>query len=213
MTNSSHNRQSSLNIATVQKIRKLVLLAGIAAGVIIFAVTDSVTAPGETLHEMIEWCGIVLIVACILGRTWSSLYIGGRKIDTLVVIGPYSVSRNPLYFFSILGSVGVGAQTGSAMLGLLFGVLAWLVFIVVVLQEEKLLLKTHGESYAEYLKDVPRFCPSPRLWRDERTLTIHPPRVLTTFADAMIFLLAVPVAELFEHLREAGAIPTLLILP
>ena len=39
---------------------------------------------------MIEWAGIVLIVACILGRTWASLYIGGRKIDALVMDGPYS---------------------------------------------------------------------------------------------------------------------------
>jgi protein-S-isoprenylcysteine O-methyltransferase Ste14 len=202
-----------MNIATVQAIRKLFLLAGIAVGVVIFAVTDSVTASGETVHEMIEWGGIVLIVVCILGRTWSSLYIGGRKIETLVMTGPYSVCRNPLYFFSIVGAAGVGAQTGSVALGLVCGALAWLVFLVVVLQEEKLLVRTHDEAYAHYLKSVPRFFPDPRLWRDEKTLTIYPPRVLMTFADAMVFLLAVPLAELFEKLREAGSIPTLLVLP
>jgi protein-S-isoprenylcysteine O-methyltransferase Ste14 len=202
-----------MNIATVQAIRKIVLLAGIVIGVVIFAVTDSVTASGETVHEMIEWAGIVLIVACILGRTWSSLYIAGRKIETLVMTGPYSVCRNPLYFFSIVGAAGVGAQTGSATIGLICGALAWLVFLVVVMQEEKLLIALHGQAYGNYLKTVPRFFPDPRLWHDEKTLTIYPPRVLMTFADAMVFLLAVPLAELFEKLREAGTIPTLLVLP
>ena len=36
---------------------------------------------------------------------------------------------------------------------------------------------------------------------------------MMTFADALVFLLAVPVAEGFEYLREIGMIPTLLALP
>jgi hypothetical protein len=51
------------------------------------------------------------------------------------------------------------------------------------------------------------------LWHDEPTLTIRPPRVLMTFADALVFLLAVPLAEFFEHLQETGVIPVLLRLP
>lgn len=202
-----------MNIGTVQAIRKIVLLIGIVAGIFVFAVTDSATVSGETVHEMIEWVGIVLIVVCILGRTWASLYIGGRKIDTLTMRGPYSVTRNPLYFFSVIGAAGVGAQTGSAVLGLICGALAFVVFYVVVLQEEKLLLNLYGESYADYMRTVPRFFPKPSLWHDEKTLTIFPARALMTFADAMVFLLAVPLAELFEHLRIAGIVPTLLVLP
>jgi protein-S-isoprenylcysteine O-methyltransferase Ste14 len=89
----------AMNIAAVQTIRKLVLFAAVALGVFIFAVTNSRYPSGGTIHEMIEWFGIVLIVICILGRTWASLYIGGRKIDELVTVGPYSTMRNPLYFF------------------------------------------------------------------------------------------------------------------
>ncbi len=77
-------------------------------------------------------------MVCILGRTWTSLYIAGRKIEQFVTEGPYSVTRNPLYFFSILGGAGrggAGAQLGSIVSGLVFGVLAWMVFYVVVLQE------------------------------------------------------------------------------
>lgn len=202
-----------MNIATVQTIRKIVLFAVITIGIFIFAVTNSRYPSGETTHEMIEWIGIILIVVCILGRTWASLYIGGRKIDELVTTGPYSIMRNPLYSFSFLGAAGAGAQTGSLVLALICGALAYIVFYVVVLQEEQLLLERYGEKYRAFMARVPRFLPNPRLWQDEQTLTIRPPRVLTTFADALVFLLAVPIAEGFEYLQEIGTIPVLLVLP
>jgi len=200
-------------IYTVQAIRKIVLFCAIAIGVFIFAVSTSPYPSAGTIHELIEWIGIVLIVVCILGRTWSSLYIGGRKIDQLVTTGPYSISRNPLYFFSILGATGAGMQVGSVVLGLICGALAAIVFIVVVLQEEQLLAGRYKKRYRDYMNSVPRFIPDPRRWRDDKTLTIRPPRVLMTFADALMFLLAVPLAEGFEYLQEAGAIPVLFHLP
>jgi len=60
-------------------------------------------------------------------------------------------------------------------------------------------------------RDGRRF--GPRLWRDEPTLTIIPPKVLRTFADAMVFLLTVPLAEGFEQLQNIGVLPVLLRLP
>jgi protein-S-isoprenylcysteine O-methyltransferase Ste14 len=202
-----------MKIHTVRTIRKIVLSIVAAIGVWAFAVTTSVHPAGETVHEMIEWLGIVLIVICILGRTWSSLYIGGRKIEELVQTGPYSVMRNPLYFFSFLGAAGIGMQVGGVVLGLICATLAVLVFYVVVRQEEEVLAQRYGRPYRDYLARVPRFLPKPSLWHDEPTLTIRPPRVLITFADAVLFLLAVPLAELFEHLQETGVIPVLLRLP
>lgn len=202
-----------MKIHNVQAVRKIVLYAVVAVGVFVFAVTASIYPSGETTHEMIEWLGIVLIVACILGRTWSSLYIGGRKIEEFVQTGPYSVMRNPLYFFSFLGAAGVGMQVGSVVLGLVCTILAWIVFYTVVRQEEQVLEARYGAAYRDYLARVPRFLPNPTLWHDEPTLTIRPPRVLMTFADALIFLLAVPLAELFERLQDAGVFPVLLQLP
>lgn len=202
-----------MNIATVQTVRKIVLCAAVALGVFVFAVTNSRYPSGGSIHEMIEWIGIVLIVVCILGRTWASLYIGGRKIDELVTIGPYSTMRNPLYFFTFLGAAGIGAQIGSVVVALSCGLIAYTVFHIVVLQEEKLLLDRYGDPYKTYMARVPRFFPNPALWRDEPTLIIRPPRVLMTFADALVFLLAVPVAEGFEYLQDIGVFPVLFLLP
>jgi protein-S-isoprenylcysteine O-methyltransferase Ste14 len=202
-----------MKIHTVQAVRKIVFYVAAALGIFVFAVTASVAPSGSTMHELIEWIGIVLIVACILGRTWSSLYIGGRKIEEFVQTGPYSVMRNPLYFFSCLGAVGVGMQVGTVVLGLITGLLAYMVFHFVVVREEELLKDRYGASYEAYIARVPRFFPSPSLWHDEPTLTIRPPRVLTTFGDALVFLLAVPIAEVFEYFQDAGTLPVLLHLP
>jgi len=202
-----------MNIGEVQVARKVALGVAIALSVLIFAVSSSIYPGGGTMHELIEWVGVVLIVACILGRTWASLYIGGRKIDQFVTIGPYSITRNPLYFFSVIGAAGCGAQLGSVTVGFIWGAIAWICFHVVVRLEERLLLERFGAAYADYLRSVPRFVPNPKLWKDEATLTIQPPRVLQTFADATVFLLAIPLAEGFEWLQELGVLPTLLNLP
>jgi protein-S-isoprenylcysteine O-methyltransferase Ste14 len=202
-----------MNIGEIQVARKFALGIAIALGILVFAVTNSQYPSGGRMHELIEWVGIVLIVFCILGRTWASLYIGGRKIDQLVTVGPYSITRNPLYFFSMVGAAGCGAQLGSITVGLIWGILTWICFHVVARMEERLLAERFGQTFIDYTRSVPRFVPNPRLWRDEATLTVKPPRVLQTFADASVFLLAIPLAEGFEWLQDLGILPVLLKLP
>ena len=90
-------------------------------GILMFATTGSTGTNGT--HEMIEWFGIFAILLCIFGRTWTSLYIGGRKNRALLTKGPYSVVRNPLYVFSILGAAGAGAQLGSVISSVIIGLL------------------------------------------------------------------------------------------
>jgi protein-S-isoprenylcysteine O-methyltransferase Ste14 len=60
------------------------------------------------LTAILFMIGCVLVGIASLGRLWCSLYIAGYKTDVLVTEGPYSMCRNPLYFFSLLGAVGVG---------------------------------------------------------------------------------------------------------
>jgi protein-S-isoprenylcysteine O-methyltransferase Ste14 len=170
--------------------------------------------PGGTLvHEIIEWVGIVLIVTAILGRTWCSLYIGGRKIASLVMIGPYSVTRNPLYVFSVLGAIGAGAQVGSALLALATGLIVYLVFLIVAFKEEQALTTEFGAPYQDYVDRVPRFMPDFSLWRDVDKLEVTPRRVAVTFFDGLFFLLAIPLAEGIEYLHDSGTLPTLFVLP
>ncbi len=200
-------------IGAVQKIRKGVLWIAIAIGIACVLVVASRWDQAHPLHHPIEWVGLVLIVLCILGRTWSTIYIGGQKMRQVVAVGPYSVSRNPLYLFSIIGAAGAGAQLGSVVLAVIAGVVAWLVFLLVVYKEEQVMLDLFGDSYRTYMRGVPRFLPRFGLWRDVETVTIKPSLVLTTFFDALVFLLAIPLAEGIEYLQEIGLLPVLLAVP
>lgn len=205
--------QRSINLTSVQSIRKTVLLAFILAGICFVLVGDSRWPSGSFVHEAIEYFGLALIVLCICGRMLCTLYIGGRKIETLVTSGPYSIVRNPLYSLSIVGAVGAGAQLGSFALAIATGAVAWLVFLLVILKEEQVLLGRFGASYASYLASVPRLFPDFSLWRDVDKVEVNPRLVRVTALDASIFLLAIPIAEGFEYLHDIGLLPTLITLP
>lgn len=202
-----------MKIAEVQTTRKWILGGSIAISVLMFAVTNSSLERGIGVDKLIEWAGIFAIVVCIAGRTWCSLYIGGRKIEQFVTVGPYSVVRNPLYVFSIIGTAGAGAQHGSWVVALVLGLLVLALFYAVTLQEERLLAERYGAAFAAYKASVPRLLPNPGLWRDNPTLTIMPPKVLRTFADAMFFLLTIPLSDALEHFQQIGVLPVLFRLP
>lgn len=204
---------SGLRLATIQLIRKAVLFAIIVAGISLVVVASSRWPTGGYAHEGIELAGLFLIMFCIVGRTWCSLYIGGLKNKSLIDLGPYSVSRNPLYFFSIVGAVGIGAQVGSVVVALLAGAITWAVFQVLVFSEERALGKRFGESYRAYVARVPRFLPDLSLWRDADTLSVRPGIIRATFIDACIFLLSIPLAEGFDYLHDLGIVPVLFQVP
>jgi protein-S-isoprenylcysteine O-methyltransferase Ste14 len=202
---------SAMDIATVQMLRKLGLLVMLASVSVLFLFG---TSRWPTLVEAtIEWVGIVLIFVCVCGRTWCSLYIGGRKISELVTAGPYSISRNPLYLFSVIGAVGVGAQLGSMAVAALAGLFAWAIHLLVVMQEERLLAVEHGDAYRAYLAAVPRFLPRFALWRDVDMLHVSPRVVKRTFLDACLFLAAIPAAEVLDFLHDFGLLRVLFHLP
>lgn len=205
--------QRSINLTSVQSIRKGVLFAFIVAGIGFVLVGGSRWPSGSFLHEGIEFLGLALIVLCICGRMLSTLYIGGRKIEKLVTDGPYSAVRNPLYSLSIVGAAGAGAQLGSITLALATGAVAWLVFLLVVLKEEQVLLGRFGKTYEEYVARVPRLLPDFSLWREAEKVEVNPRLVRITALDASIFLLSIPLAEGFEYLHDIGLLPTLISLP
>ena len=201
-----------LDLRKVQLIRKAVLLVGIVGLLGLAAVTGSIG--GDTLaHEGLEAFGLLLIAVCIVGRAWCSLYIGGRKKAEIVDCGPYSISRNPLYFFSFMGAFGMGAQSGSVTIAVLFLVVTYLVFRATVMREEAWLAGEFGAPYKAYMARTPRFWPNFSRWQDEATLEIRPTFFLTTLRDGAVMLLAVPLFEWIEKSQSAGWLATLIHLP
>lgn len=203
---------TSDDIQRAQLIRKGVLFVAILAVILLAGVTR--TLAGETVfHELLEAVGFGLIVICIVGRAWCSLYIGGRKKAEIVDKGPYSISRNPLYVFSFMGAFGMGAQTGSIVMASLFTVIAVAVFYATVKREESWLLANFGEAYGAYLRRTPRFWPNFRLWQDVDRLEIRPIFFLTTLRDGLAFLIAIPLFEVLETAQNAGWLRVIFTLP
>jgi protein-S-isoprenylcysteine O-methyltransferase Ste14 len=201
------------DLQALQRGRKQAFVAGIAACAALVAFTDSRWRVDEPLvYGLLVRAGLVLILACIAGRTWCTLYIGGHKKRSLVTRGPYSVVRNPLYVFTIVGAGGIGAQAGSLLLVFGFAAFALAVFSFVVRQEESFLAATFPDEFAAYAARVPRFWPRFSLWQEADELLIRPRLVRRTFLDASLFLLAVPLMELKTLAQQRGWVPVLLHL-
>ena len=194
----------------VQVLRRGVLAVVAILFVAVFAL---VASPAGWSHTAVVYAGRLAICVCILGRCWCTLYIGGRKAKQLVDTGPYSICRNPLYFFSFVGTFGFGAQTGSLSVAVFCTVLVWIVFRRLVGKEEQHLTGALGAPYEEYLTTTPRFLPNPGKWRGVPVLEVQPRLVVRTFFDGLMFLMAVPIALGFAWLQHNDLLPVLLRLP
>lgn len=204
--------QARAGLGQVQAARKVALLAGLPLLLAAVAFT-SAHLFGSGGHELVEDVGRGLLAVCILGRVWCSLFIGGRKNAELVRTGPYSIVRNPLYFFSFLGAAGAGAQSGSVVIAAVALLIAVVVFHLVVRKEEAALMRLHDGAYADYMAAVPRFLPNPLLWRSGGPLQPNWKRVGITFVDGLVFLAAIPICEGLEKLQSMGYLPPFFDLP
>jgi protein-S-isoprenylcysteine O-methyltransferase Ste14 len=194
-------------------LRHAIRLAVLAAAILDLTVAASYWSSRPALLETIRWVGATLIVLCILGRTWSALYIGGIKNKSLVTQGPYSLCRNPLYLSSIVGAVGVGAQFGSLTSALLIGLVAWANYFWRANNEEARLLELFGEDYRRYLVRVSRFLPNFKRWQSPATIQIRPRAVFQTFTDSLFLLIAIPVCGVFDHLHAIGVLKSYFSIP
>jgi protein-S-isoprenylcysteine O-methyltransferase Ste14 len=100
---------------------------------------------------------VFLAGACL--RFWGTLYLGGHKEDTLVVVGPYSIVRHPLYVGSLLIGLAAGLFLESIIFELAVVVVAMTYASATVPVEEGVLRARHGEAFEAYAARVGRFWP------------------------------------------------------
>lgn len=182
-------REIQSHLSRVQTRRKFMIWCVSLLFMPVFFFTTAYFKVGSWQRDSIEFSGLILIFLAIIGRSCCTLYIGGRKTSSLISSGPYSVCRNPLYLFSFMATAGLGMQTGSLSIALLMVLLAYSIFLPVVLHEEAGLSSVHGQTYHDYRRSVPRFLPSMRLWRDVETVTVNPRVWMRTVMDGMVFIL------------------------
>jgi protein-S-isoprenylcysteine O-methyltransferase Ste14 len=131
-------------------------------------------AGGRDSHPLhaAEYTRGLLIFACVMTvaaaaiRIWGAAYLRSSVVhdirlhaERLVADGPYRYTRNPLYFGSILLSVGIGLLAPPLGFVLLV-ILQALFHYRLALREETELSREQGESYRRYSESVPRLLPS-----------------------------------------------------
>ena len=190
--------------AFVQRKRLIFVRAAAVLAVVLLLLTKPALTEGSNGHETLEFLGFCLVLACVAGRLWSILYVGGKKNEELVSTGPFSMSQNPLYFFSTVGAVGIGLLYGSLVAAAVLGVASFLIFRVTARKEAEYLLGKFGPAYTAYIKTTPRFWPNPLLYRDDDQLQFSTRALKRTFHDGLYFLAIFPAIELIEYLRRTG---------
>lgn len=104
--------------------------------------------------------GFALVVLGGFGRIWSSLYLEGFKTKKLIKDGPYSMVRNPLYFFSLTILLGICFAIKSIPISIALLSVFILFHVPTIINEEKVLLSTHDDSYKAYYESTPRLLPN-----------------------------------------------------
>lgn len=124
-------------------------------------------------------------------RAWATLYnrYAQGESKALATGGPYSWSRNPLYWAN--GLVLLGGFVASGLFAWLPAAVAWfaLVYERTVRHEERRLAEKYGAAYAAYSASVPRWLPA-RLGERPH---VAPGRFLGAFAvQARVLLILAP---------------------
>jgi len=104
--------------------------------------------------------GFVFVTLGGFGRLWASLYVEGFKTKTLITEGPYSMVRNPLYFFTHIILLGFCLVVKSIPIAITLIVAFTVLHIPAIIKEEKKLLAQHNSTYTEYYNSTPRLIPN-----------------------------------------------------
>lgn len=156
--------------------------------------------------------GVFLAAVAALGRAWCSIYIAGYKGRVLVTEGPYSVCRNPLYFFSMLGGIGLGLTAKSLTVPLVFLGGFGLYYSLVIRREEQALRQAFGRDYDDYARVTPRFLPRLSSLREPLDYVVHPRIFREHLLSAAWFVWLIALVAVVEALHGALVLPNLLSL-
>ncbi|MDZ4743262.1 MAG: isoprenylcysteine carboxylmethyltransferase family protein [Verrucomicrobiota bacterium] len=166
----------------------------LAFGLIIFLLLSG--SYWRTQSEIIQIIflsfGIILSGVGAIGRIWCSVYIAGYKNKILVVEGPYSMTRNPLYFFSLVGGIGFGLFTMTLTAPVFIIIAFALYYPSVIKKEEERLESIYGDSFRSYKQKVPSFFPNFKIYSDPESFTVNARALQSQIPSSFSFILALP---------------------
>jgi protein-S-isoprenylcysteine O-methyltransferase Ste14 len=140
-------------------------------------------------------------------RIWATLFIGSRKDSTLQQDGPYSITRNPLYFGTFCFALSAVLLCKSITLAvvMLAGFLFYSRFVIRA--EERFLAGRYGSEFFKYREQTPRFIPSFSSFHSPPSVSVSL-RDLASETRRIWIALSFPVVlQIAMHLRMSAAWP------
>jgi len=194
-------------------IEKLRIHATQAFTVLLFLILLFTSSAWEEKSPVVTiilfFLGAVLVGIASMGRLWCSIYIAGYKTDRLIKEGPYSICRNPLYFFSFIGALGVGMATESFLIPFLIMITFTIYYPMVIKSEEAEMLKKHGKEYEAYLGLVPSFFPHISKLKEPDSYITKPIIFRKHIFSALWFVWLLGILELIEGFHELHVLPVI----
>ncbi len=160
--------------------------------------------------DQIAW---LLFLAGALIRWWSTLYIGGRKTESLICEGPYSMCRNPLYLGTFLMGLSVAVFLESLTFSAAFLLASWIYLSTTVPAEERRLQKRFGSEFSKYAREVPRFFPRLKTFRSAPVVEVRIRGLYVEGIRAARWIWLPILCELVMQLRSQPTWPHNLHLP
>ena len=145
-------------------------------GAVVFAVMV-LSAPDLWFEDVLLALGfdlfcLVLVMFGTLGRLWCAAYASPQKEPKLATEGPYSVVRNPDYWFTLAGAAGVGLAAEKLGCVLVTALFQFGFYPLTILGGEIEKRKKCGDAFNNYAAKTPRFLPKFALFRESETHTI-----------------------------------------
>ncbi|MHB8174103.1 MAG: methyltransferase family protein [Nitrospirota bacterium] len=187
-----------------ERNRRMITGGFLLAGLPLILFTRPGWPEGGIIYRAFIYGGTALILGGIAGRAWCTMYIGGRKNSQLVQDGPYSMCRNPLYFFSFLGGLGACIVLENLAVIILYLMVFSLYYPFVIKSEEKRLEMLFGTAFAAYKEKAPAFFPNPFIFHAGNKAPAQPKYMAKTLLDGSIFLLFIPIAYMIARLQASG---------
>lgn len=101
--------------------------------------------------------GFFIMMAGVAFRAWTSGYI--NKNNELATNGPYSLTRNPLYFGNTVIATGLAAAGNNWISAAIAAGYCLIFFPLLMVVEHGLMKKTFGQQYESWAKEVNSFFP------------------------------------------------------
>lgn len=178
-----------------------------AGALALVALTASAWRPMAAAAMLV--LGYALVGVAVAGRAWTAIYLVANKQHHLVTSGPYSMCRNPLYFFTFVGLIGIALAAGSLVLAGLIGVWFALFYPLVIRKEEAKLAHLHGGAFTTYRQSTPPFFPRLTRLREAASCRVEPARVRANSIDYVWMIWGLGLVQIFAFLHQGGMLPVL----